>query len=119
VAMEHRAYLMRLKKNRIEDYVESHKKDKIWDSVINGLKNAGFSKMIIFRYGQEIILFEVAHNLKNAYDYLTTDAESMRWDKMISNWMEDYPEYDPIKGLIEFKEIPVVFYYDEGFLLHT
>lgn len=116
--MEHRAYLMRLKKDRIEDYVKSHKKHKIWDSVIEGLQNAGFSKMIIFRNGQDIILFETAQNLEKAYNYLSNDAESVRWDKMISSWMEDYPQFNPVKGSVEFKEIPVVFYYDNGMLLH-
>jgi L-rhamnose mutarotase len=116
--MEYRAYLMRLKKDRVEDYVESHRKDKIWESVIDGLTHAGFSKMIIFQHGQDIILFEAAEDLDAAYDYLSRDAESVRWDNMISEWMEDYPQFDPIKGSIEFKEIPVVFNYDEGRLLH-
>ena len=116
--MEYRAYLMRLKKNRVEDYVESHRKDKIWESVIDGLIHAGFAKMIIFQHGQDIILFESAQSLDTAYDYLNHDPESVRWDNMISEWMEDYPKYDPIKGSIEFKEIPVVFHFDQGILLH-
>jgi L-rhamnose mutarotase len=110
---------MRLKRERIGDYIDAHRKEKIWDSVVDGLKKAGFSRMIILLRDQDIILFEVAQNLKEAYDYLNRDAESVRWEKMISDWMEYYPEYNAIRGDIEFEEVPVVFYYENGTLLHV
>ena len=46
------------------------------------------------------------------------DTESVRWDKMISDWMEKYPQYNSIMGDIEFEEVPVVFYYENGILLN-
>lgn len=116
--MEYRAYLMRLKKDRIKDYVEIHKKEKIWKSVIEGLAAAGYKKMIIFQLDNDIILFEEADSLKNAYKYLNTDDASNKWDKMISEWMEIYPEFNEVKQDIEFAEVPVVFYYENGKLLH-
>ena len=116
--MEYRAYLMRLKKNRIKDYVEIHKKKNIWSSVVAGLVKAGYKKMIIFQLDNNIILFEEADNLKMAYKYLETDEASIKWDKMISEWMEIYPTFNEIKQDIEFIEIPVVFYYENGKLLH-
>ncbi len=42
----------------------------------------------------------------------------MKWDVLISKWMEEYPQFSEIKGDIEFKEIPVVFYFQDGKLLH-
>ena len=116
--MEFRAYLMKLKKDRINQYVEIHKKEQIWQSVVNGLKNACFKKMIIFQLGQNIILFEEAPDLKEAYEFLNEDEESLKWDQMISEWMEEYPQLSEIKGDIEFKEVPVVFYFENGKLLH-
>lgn len=113
--MEHRAYLMRLKKENIQDYVEIHKKEKIWSSVLQGLKDAGFQKMIIFQYGQDIILFEEAKSLQKAYAVLDRDKESTAWDTMIAEWMEDYyPEWNEVKNDIEYREIPVVFYLEDG-----
>ena len=56
--MEHRAYLMRLKKDKIHNYIEVHKKENIWKSIIDGMIEAGYSKMIIFQNGQDLILFE-------------------------------------------------------------
>ena len=117
--MEYRAYRMRLKKERVRDYADVHRKEKIWDSVVDGLKKAGFTRMLILQQEQDIILFEAAQNLKQAYDYLSKDAESARWDKMISDWMELYPQYNAIRGDIEFEEVPVVFYYENGTLLHS
>jgi len=116
--MEYRAYLMRLKKDWIKDYVEIHKKEKIWKSVVDGLINAGYKKMIIFQLDNNIILFEEADSLENAYKYLNTDDESKKWDQMVSEWMEIYPEFNEVKQDIEFEEVPVVFYYENGKLLH-
>lgn len=116
--MEYRAYLMRLRKDKINDYVEIHKKEKIWKSIIDGMIGAGYSKMIILQNGRELILFEEANNLKKAYEYLAKDPDSVKWDKMITGWMEIYPKFNEIKGDIEFIEIPVVFYYEDGKLLH-
>jgi L-rhamnose mutarotase len=116
--MEHRAYLMRLKKDRINDYIEVHKKENIWKSIIDGMIKAEYSKMIILQNGQDIIIFEEAKSFKDTYSYLDKDTESARWDKMISEWMEIYPRFNEIKNDIEFIEIPVVFYYENGKLLH-
>jgi L-rhamnose mutarotase len=116
--MEFRAYRMRLKKDKIDDYIEIHKKEKIWKSIVDGLSRAKFTKMIILQFGQDILLFEEAEDLKKAYGYNNCDPESEKWDKMVSGWMEIYPEFDRIKGDINFEEIPVVFYYEGGKLLH-
>jgi L-rhamnose mutarotase len=116
--LEYRAYRMRLKKEHIQDYIEVHKKEKIWKKIIDGMINAGFEKMLIFQSGQEIILFEEAKDLKKAYEYYDDDDASQKWDKMIAGWMESYPHYDEVKGDIVFEEVPVVFYYEKGMLLH-
>ena len=116
--MEYRAYLMRLKKDKVKNYVEVHRKEKIWQSVVRDLIKAGYRKMIIFQLGQDIILFEEADNLKKAYQYLSSDEESLKWDKMILDWMEEYPKFNEIKGDIEFKNVPVVFYFSDGKLMN-
>ena len=116
--MQFRAYRMRLKKEYIKDYVEVHKKEEIWGSVIDGMVKAGFEKMIIFQYGQELILFEEARDLNEAYRYYANDQESQRWDAMVSRWMEIYPSFNDISGDIEFDEVPIIFYYQDGKLLH-
>jgi len=109
---------MRLKKEKEKDYIEIHKKENIWKSVVNGLKKAGFDRMLIFKNDNNIILFEEADNLKKAYEYLNNDEVSQKWDRMISEWMEVYPAFDHLKKDIEFIEIPVVFYYKNGKLSH-
>ena len=74
--------------------------------------------MIIFQLGQDIILFEEAPDLEEAYEFLNDDEESIKWDWMILEWMEEYPQYNEVKGDVEFKEVPVVFYFEDGKLLH-
>ena len=116
--MEYRAYLMRLKKDKVKNYIKVHRKEKIWQSVVNGLIKAGYRKMIIFQLDQDIVLFEEADNLGKAYKYLASDKESVKWDRMISGWMEEYPKFNEIKGDIELKEVPIIFYFEDGKLLH-
>jgi L-rhamnose mutarotase len=116
--LDYRAYRMRLKKEYIQDYVEVHKKEKVWQSIIDGMVNAGFERMLIFQFGQDIILFEEACDLREAYKYYDGDDSSKKWDKMIADWMEIYPFYDEIKGDIVFEEVPVIFYYEKGKLFH-
>jgi L-rhamnose mutarotase len=116
--MEHRAYRMRLKKDRIKDYIEVHKKEKIWSSILDGLSKAGFSKMIIMQFGQDIILFEEADDLRKAYSLNDSDPDAAKWDEMISRWMEIYPQFNDLKGDIDFEELPVVFYFENGRLRH-
>jgi L-rhamnose mutarotase len=109
---------MRLKKESIGDYIDIHRKEKIWSSIVEGLSRAGYRKMIIFQLGQDLILFEEAESLQKAYQFLAKDEASNKWDCMIGEWMERYPQFDEIKGDIEFEEIPVVFYFNNGELRH-
>ena len=116
--MQHRAYVMRLKKANVQDYIEVHRKEKVWTSILKGLKQAKVSKMIILLHGQDVILFEEAEDLKAAYKSFENDPDSVKWDKMMTEWMESYPRFNEIMGDIEFTELPVIFYYENGTLRH-
>jgi len=90
----------------------------IWESVVSGLISSGIRRMMIFQHGRDIILFEEAPDLDAAYDYLGKDDESARWETMISEWMEQHPGFDEIKGDINFHELPNVFHCEVRKLLH-
>ena len=109
---------MRLKKENTQEYIEVHRKEKIWGSILKGLEQARISKMIILLHGQEVILFEEAEDLKAAYKSFENDPETVKWDKLMREWMESYPQFNEIKGDIEFTELPVIFYYENGTLRH-
>ncbi len=116
--MQHRAYLMRLKKEKTGAYADVHAAEKIWPSVVEGLKKAGVTKMIIIQQGQDVILFEEAEDLDSAYRYLAQDAESVEWEKMIESWMELHPQARQEAGQPAFHTLPVVFYLEDGRLRH-
>ncbi len=82
------------------------------------MKKAGFLKMIILQHCQDIILFEEVDNLQKTYEYSNNNPVSKKWENMDKDWMEKCPECIEDKGDIEFIEIPVVFYYEDGKLLH-
>jgi L-rhamnose mutarotase len=116
--VQHRAYIMRIRPDKLHDYVQIHRKENIWQSVIDGLKDAGFTRMIILQQGQQVILFEEAEDLKKAYHYLETNETSRRWEEMMAAWMDQAPRFDELKGDIEFEEIPIIFYFETGELKH-
>ena len=62
--MQHRAYVMRLKKKKVQSYADAHAAGRIWPSVVDGLKEAGVTRMIIVQMGQDVILFEEADDLE-------------------------------------------------------
>ena len=116
--MQHRAYLMRLKKEHTQDYVQIHRKENIWSSVLDGLRDARYSKLIIVRNGTDLILFEEAENLKAAYTPQNLSADTSRWDTLMDSWIENYPKFNAVKGDVDITELPVVFYYENGKMLH-
>ena len=59
--MEYRAYLIRVKKEKLEDYVDIHRKENFWKELLEEMEKAGFLKMIILRQGEDIIIFEEAN----------------------------------------------------------
>ena len=116
--MQHRAYLMRLKKEHTLDYVEIHRKENIWSAILDGLQRAKIAKQIIVRNGTDLILFEEAEDLRAAYSSHNTSAATARWDALMDRWIENYPKFNAVKGDVEVTELPVVFYYENGKLLH-
>jgi len=116
--MDFRAYRMRVKKEKIKDYVEIHKKTKIWKEIIEDMVKAGFTKMIILQFGQDIIIFEEAGDLKKAYQLQSKSEANKKWDELIGGWMESYPDFSEDSGDIEFEEVPIAFYFENGKLLH-
>ena len=74
--------------------------------------------MIILQFGQDIIIFEEAGDLKKAYRVLSKDEANKKWDKLIGGWMESYPEFSEARGDVEIEEIPIAFYFENGKLLH-
>lgn len=108
---------MRLKKERVADYVEVHRKENVWRSVVDCLVRAGTTRMIILLHGQDVILYEEAHDLQQAYQVQSADQPTQRWEAMIAELMEEAPLFDEIKGDLEFREVPIVFHLEAGKLL--
>ena len=114
--MEYRAYVMRVKKEKLNDYLKVHKRKNVWDDLLKSMKEAGYSEMVILQLGHEMIVFEKAEDLKKAYQLSTEDPAYQKWAKMVSELMEQHPHFE--KEYIEINEVPIVFYYKDGKLLH-
>jgi L-rhamnose mutarotase len=116
--MQHRSYLMRLKEEKMQAYADAHAAGKIWPSVVDGLKEAGITRMVIIQAGQDVILFEEAEDLDESYRYLASHGASVEWEKMIGSWMEEDPRAGPEAGQPVLHTLPVVFYLEDGRMRH-
>ena len=47
-----------------------------------------------------------------------SSPETSRWDALMDSWIENYPKFNAVKGDVDITELPVVFYYENGKLLH-
>ena len=117
--MSFRAYKMRLKKDHISDYREIHSKEKIWPEIVQCLLESGIERMIILQDQQDLILFEEAEDLEESYRIQNSDTVTQKWDAIMSDWMENYPTMEGVDvGDIEFEEVDIVYYFENGKLKH-
>jgi L-rhamnose mutarotase len=110
--VEYRAYILKIKKQYVDDYLAAHQKNNLPRQVISSLAGAGFSQMIVFRVSnQEFVLFEQADDLKRTYArYLQSDEITRKFEARLSDMMETAPAFASDGTLLHSHSVPVIFY---------
>ena len=111
---EFRAYRMKLRNGKAENYIRAHRSANVWPEVIDGLAKAGIDRQVIFQCSEEIVIFEEAKDLGSSYTRLASDLRTREWDEMVESWVEDYPRFDPKLGDISAPAVPILFYFENG-----
>jgi L-rhamnose mutarotase len=88
--------LLKLKPGCEEEYKKRH--DELWPEMSKALRQAGVS-MVIYVHENQLFLYATATN-QQSWDELERNPVTPRWDKYMSDVLEDGPDGKPfIKNL--------------------
>ncbi len=85
MAMQRFAFTMRVKPERVADYVECHK--AVWPSVLDVIKRSGIKRYSIFMQGNQLFFLMEAEDPAAAMRYLAADPEHARWNREVTGDM--------------------------------
>jgi L-rhamnose mutarotase len=80
------AFVLRVRPDRIDDYVESHR--NVWPEMLDALGGAGIRNYTIFRAGNEVFGYFESDDLERAAAYLAAQDVSTRWQDTMAELLE-------------------------------
>ena len=84
---ERRGFVLRVKPERIDEYVEAHR--HVWPEVLEALRAAGIRNYTIFRAGNKMFGYFEADNLDHSEGYLGAEEVSARWQDAMAELLEE------------------------------
>jgi L-rhamnose mutarotase len=84
---ERSAFVLQVKPEKIEDYVEAHR--HVWPEMLDALRAAGIRNYSIFRAGNEVFGYFEAEDLGAAGRYLAEQGVSRRWQDAMAEFLEE------------------------------
>jgi L-rhamnose mutarotase len=84
---ERRGFVLRVKPDRIEEYVEVHR--SVWPEMVGALRAAGIHNYTIFRTGNEMFGYFEADDLDQAERYLGAQEVSGRWQDAMAELLDE------------------------------
>lgn len=104
-------WIMKIKEERRKEYIEIHSRGKVWPSVLDSMRKAGFSKMTIFMYELVAIIYAEVKDFNKATEYLSKNPDTVKWNKINSNMTDEAPNfssknYDYV--------LPIIFDFENG-----
>jgi L-rhamnose mutarotase len=84
---ERSAFVLRVKPDRIDDYVEAHR--NVWPEMLAALRDAGIRNYTIFRSGNEVFGYFESDDLAAAAAHLEAQEVSTRWQDAMADLLEE------------------------------
>ncbi len=84
---ERRGFVLRVKPDRIGDYVEAHR--HVWPELLEALRAAGIRNYTIFRAGNEMFGYFESDDLARAEKYLAAQDVSTRWQDAMAELLDE------------------------------
>ena len=81
------AFVLRVKPDRIDDYVEAHR--AVWPDMLQALRDAGIRNYSIFRDGTRVFGYFESEDLDAAAAYLAEQQVNTRWQDTMAELLED------------------------------
>ena len=84
---ERRGFILRVKPDRIEEYVEAHR--HVWPEMLEALRDAGIRNYTIFRAENEMFGYFEADDLAHSEAYLGGQEVSAWWQDAMAELLEE------------------------------
>lgn len=114
--MTTRSFCIRLKPDRVQDYIEIHKRGTTWPEILTGLKDSGVEKMTTFLLDNTAIVTVEAENPDLAMRTFRQLPVHGRWRETTANMREPERALDARDSL---NWLPCVFDFRSGVQFET
>lgn len=84
--MERRAFMLRLKPERTEEYIEAHR--NVWPELLEKYRQAGIKTLSVFALDTMLFLYIEADNIEAADAALATDETEFKWQQLMQLMFE-------------------------------
>ncbi len=111
--MEKVVWVMELKEDKVDDYIEVHKKENVWPEIIEVNKKAGVLKEEIFVFKNYVFLYLEVQDYDKMMEVFEQDEGLAKWNKITLPMTKSKPE---LKSTM--KRLDLIFDYENGKLLH-
>ncbi|MCL5986806.1 MAG: L-rhamnose mutarotase [Actinobacteria bacterium] len=98
--MEEIVFVQRVKKERLDEYLEYHR--NVWPELLKVMKNAGIENMLLWLYGDLVIVYVIAKNFDRNMAETAKAEVFQKWQetmKPLLSEIQDYSEEGKIKRL--------------------
>jgi L-rhamnose mutarotase len=109
--MESICFCLKIKKDKLNEYVDIHKKGQVWESVLNNFRNANIKKLKIFMLENTAILYMESPDIKKAFESIGQQESQLKWNQATAAFMDTQPNYGSDKIV---DDLPCIFNFEDG-----
>lgn len=99
--MKRLAFQMKLKKDKVEEYIEAHR--NIWPSVLDEIKEAGIHNYSIYLKGLDLFGYFEVDDLDLFYHRSNNSKVNIKWQKKMNEYLDNIENRES-KGPMVFME---------------
>ncbi len=111
--MQKVVWTMELKEDRVQDYIDVHRKDNVWPEIIAVNRRAGVRREEIFLLGNRVFICLEVEDYERMMKVFEQDEGLKRWNRITLPMSKSRPELADT-----MTRLPLVFDYEDGQLLH-
>jgi len=110
--MEKVVWMMELREDKVNDYIEVHKKENVWPEIVEVNKKAGVIKEEIFLYNNFVFIYLEVEDYEKMMEIFENDEGLKKWNIITLPMTKSKPD---LKSTM--KKLDIIFDYDNGELL--
>ena len=109
--MESICFVMKIKPDKINDYINIHRKGNVWQEILENHKRAGVNKLKIYMLENNAIAYMESEDIEKSFEILGKQESQKKWNEVTAGFMDTQPNYDSNKVV---QDLPCIFNYENG-----